>query len=105
MEFYAICSIFFQLSLTEKYVFFLNFSNSHGDVSRRHRREATSGYDWWLPDVTQRRGRGDGHVTLLTLSASELSLVRQLSLLLVTSLLEKHCERQVSVSIINNLAR
>ena len=44
-------------------------------------------------------------MTGLTLSASELSLVRQLSLLRVTSLLERHCERWVSVNIVNNLAR
>jgi len=74
-------------------------------VSRRHRREATSGYDWWLPGVTSRPGRGDGHVTGLTLSAGELSLVRQLSLLRLTSQLETHCERRVPAGIVNNLAR
>jgi len=60
-----------------------------------------------LPGVTSRRGgRGDGsHVTVLTLSAGELSLVRQLSLLRLTSLLEKHCEEHVSASIIDNLTR
>jgi len=82
---------------------FLTFISNF--VSRHHRGETTSGYDWWLPGVTSRRGRGDCHVTGLTLSAGELSLVRQLSLLRVTSLLESHCERRVSAGIINNLAR
>jgi len=80
-------------------------SKNHHDVSKRHRRDTTSGYDWWLPGVTSRRGRGNGHMTGLTLSVSELSLVRQLSLLRVTSLLESHYDQQVSASIVNNLAR
>jgi len=44
-------------------------------------------------------------VTELTLGAGELSLVRQMSLVRVTSLLERHCERRVSAGIVSYLAR
>jgi len=84
---------------------FIIFRNGHCDASRRRCDDTASGYDWWVSGVTSRRGRGYGHVTCLTLIAGELSLVRQLSLLRVTSLLEGHCEQKVAASIINNLAR
>jgi len=84
-------------------VVYLTFDSSHSDVNGRpHRPESAAGYDWWIPSVTSREA---GHVTGLTLSAGDLSLVSKLSLLRVTSLLERHCDGHVSTRIINNLAR